>query len=105
MSENKSVPMSEYEWDEICKKKVPTTDAGKAEYQKDRLNRWRAERKASHREKVLIDAIWYMLIAVGFGVLSIWLKGNWQTTAIILGAVMGMISTYGFGMARALRRK
>ncbi len=100
-----STPMSEYEWDGICEQKVPTSDASEAERKEARLNRWRAERKASHRERILFDAIWYLLIAIGFGVISAWLKDNWQIAAIVLAAVMGMISTYGFGMAHAMRRK
>lgn len=105
MTENKSVPMSEFEWDGICKKKVPTSDASVAEQNEARLNRWRAKRRASHRERILIDSIWYLLIAVGFGVLSIWLKVGWQVAAIVLAAAFGMTATYGFGMARILRRK
>lgn len=104
MSEN-YVPMSEYEWDGICEKKVPTSDASVAEKKEARLNRWRAERKANHRERIIIDAIWYLLTAIGIGAVSIWMHGKWQLAMIILAAVVGMISTYGFGMARGLRRK
>ena len=104
MSEN-YVPMSEYEWDDICEKKVPTSDSSEAEKKEARLNRWRAERKASHRERIIMDAIWYLLTAIGVGVVSIWLQGKWQIAGIILAAVVGMIATYGFGMARGLRRK
>ena len=105
MSENKSVPMSEYEWDNICEKKEPTPQDGSAEYYKNRLVRFHAKRNANKREKILIDAIWYLLIAIGFSVISIWLQGGWQLAMIVLAAVVGMISTYGFGMAYAMGRK
>ena len=104
MSEN-YVPMSEYEWDGICEKKEPTPQDGSAEYYKNRLVRCHAKRNAHTHEQIIIDAIWYMLIAIGFGLLSIWLNGKWQLAMIGLAAVVGMISTYGFGLARGLRRK
>ena len=105
MSENKSVPMSEFEWDGICEKKEPTPKDGTAEFYKSKLERFHAKRNAYKREKILIDAFWYMLTAIGIGVLSIWLQGKWQIAGIILAAVVGMISTYGFGMAHAMGRK
>ena len=104
MSEN-YVPMSEYEWDGICEKKEPTTQDGKEGYYKDKLVRFHAKRNANKREQITIYALRYLLIAIGLGVLSIWLKDNWQLVMIVLAAVVGMISTYGFGMARAMRRK
>lgn len=105
MSENKSVPMSKFEWDGICEKKEPTPQDGSAEYYKERLNRFHEKRNAHKREKILIDALWYLLTAIGIGVISIWLRGGWQVAMIVLAAVVGMISTYGFGMARGMRRK
>ena len=105
MCENKSVPMSEFEWDGICAKKKPTTQDGKEAYYKNRLDRFHAKRNAHKRERIIIDAIWYQLIAIGVGVGSIWLRDNWQIAGIILAAVIGMIATYGFGMARGMRRK
>ena len=104
MSEN-YVPMSEFEWDNICEKKEPTPKDGTAEFYKSKLERFHEKRNAHKREKILIDAFWYMLTAVGIGVLSIWLQGKWQIAGIILAAVVGMISAYGFGMARAMGRK
>lgn len=104
MSEN-YVPMSEYEWDGICEKKEPAPQDGSAEYYKGKLVRFREKRNAHKREQVIIDAIWYLLTAIGVGVVSIWLQGKWQIAGIILAAVVGMIATYGFGMARGLRRK
>ena len=104
MSEN-YVPMSEYEWDGICEKKEPTPQDGSAEYYKSKLDRFHEKRNAYKREKIIIDAIWYMLTAIVVGVISIWMQGKWQIAGIILAAVVGMIATYGFGMARAMRRK
>lgn len=104
MSEN-YVPMSEYEWDGICEKKEPTTQDAKEGYYKDKLVRFHAKRNANKREQITIYALRYLLIAIGLGVLSIWLKDNWQLVMIVLAAAVGMISTYGFGMARGLRRK
>ena len=105
MCEKNSVPMSEYEWDGICQKKEPTPQDGSAEYYKNRLVRFHAKRSAHKREQIIMDAIWYMMTAIGLGVISIWLHGKWQLAMIVLAAVVGMISTYGFGMARGLRRK
>ena len=105
MCEKNSVPMSEYEWDNICEKKEPTTQEGKEEYYKNRLDHLRANRNVHKRENIIIDAIWYLLVAIGIGVASIWMHGKWQLAMIVLAAVVGMISTYGFGMARGLRRK
>ena len=105
MSENKSVPMSEFEWDNICDKKKPTPKDGTAEFYKRKLERFHAKRNAYKREKILIDALWYLLIAIGLGVISNWLHGGWQVAMIVLAAVVGMISTYCFGMARGMRRK
>ena len=104
MSEN-YVPMSEFEWDGICEKKEPTTQDGTAEFYKSRLVRFHEKRNAYKREKILIDAFWYLLTAIGLGVISIWLHGGWQVAMIVLAAVIGMISTSGFGMARAMGRK
>lgn len=105
MSENKSVPMSEYEWDGICEKKKPTPKDGTAEFYKSKLERFHEKRNAYKREKIRIDAFWYLLIAIGFGVISICMQGKWQIAGIILTAVVGMISAYGFGMARGMGRK
>lgn len=105
MSENNFVPMSEFEWDGICEKKEPTPQDGSAEYYKNRLVRFHAKRTAHKREQIIIDAFWYMLIAIGLGVISIWFQGGWQIAMIVLAAVVGMISTYGFGMAHAMGRK
>ena len=104
MNEN-HVPMSEYEWDGICEKKDPTPKDGTAEFYKSKLERFHEKRNAYKREKILIDAFWYLLIAIGLGVISIWMQGKWQIAGIILAAVVGMISTYGFGMARGMGRK
>ena len=104
MKEN-YVPMSQYEWDGICEKKEPTTQKAREEYYKNRLERFHEKRNAHKREKILIDALWYLLIASVLGVISIWLHGGWQVAMIVLAAVVGMISTYGFGMARGMRRK
>ena len=104
MSEN-CVPMSEYEWDGICEKKEPTPQDGSAEHYKSKLYRFHSKRNAEKREQITIYALRYLLIAIGLGVLSIWLKDNWQLVMIVLAAAVGMISTYGFGMARGLRRK
>ena len=97
--------MSEYEWDGICEKKEPTPQDGSAEYYKSELDCFHEKRNAYKREKIIIDAIWYMLTAICVGVISIWMQGKWQIAGIILAAVVGMIATYGFGMARAMRRK
>ena len=105
MSENNYVPMSEFEWDGICEKREPAPQDGTAEYYKSELERFHAKRNAYKREKILMDALWYLLIAIGLGVISIWLHGGWQVSMIVLAAVVGMISTYGFGMARGMRRK
>ncbi len=104
MNEN-YVPMSEYEWDGICEQKEPTPQDGSAEYYKSQLDRFHEKRNAYKREKIIIFAIRYLLIAIGLGVISIWIKGNWQLAMIVLAAVVGMISTYGFGMAHAMGRK
>lgn len=104
MNEN-YVPMSEYEWDGICQKKEPTTNEAKEEYYKNRLVRFHAKRSAHKREKIIIFALRYLLIAIVLGVISIWLHGGWQLAMIVLAAVVGMISTYGFGMAYAMGRK
>ena len=104
MSEN-CVPMSEYEWDGICEKKEPTTQDGKEGYYRDKLVRFHAKRNAEKRENIVIYAMRYLLITIVLGLLSIWLDGNWQLVMIVLAAVVGMISAYGFGMARGLRRK
>ena len=104
MSEN-YVPMSEYEWDGICEKKEPTPQDGSADYYKNKLYCFHSKRNAEKRENIVIYALRYLLIAIGLGVLSIWLKDNWQLVMIVLAAVVGMIATYGFGMARAMRRK
>lgn len=105
MTEKKSVPMSEYEWDNICEQKEPTTQDGKEEYYKSRLDSFREKRNAHKRENIIIDAIWYLLTAIGIGVISIWMHGKRQLAMIVLAAVVGMISTYGFGLARGMRRK
>ena len=105
MTENNSVPMSEYEWDGICQKKEPTTQEGKEGYYKNRLVRCYAKRFAHKRENIIFDAIWYLLVAIGLGVISIWMHGKWQLVMIILAAVVGMIATYGFGLARGMRHK
>ena len=104
MSEN-YVPMSEYEWDGICEKKEPTTQDGREEFYKNRLVRFHAKRNANKREQIIIYALRYLLVAIALGVISIWLKDNWQLAMIVLAAAVGMISTYGFGMARAMWRK
>ena len=105
MCEKNSVPMSEFEWDGICQKKAPTTQDAKEEYYKNRLARFHAKRNAHKREQIIMDAIWYLLIAIGLAVISIWMHGKWQLAMIVLASVVGMISAYGFGMARGLRRK
>ena len=105
MSENKFVPMSQYEWDGICEKKEPTPKDGTAEFYKSNLERFHQKRNAHKREKILMDALWYLLTAICLGAISIWLHGGWQLAMIVLAAVVGMISTYGFGMARGMRRK
>ena len=104
MSEN-YVPMSEFEWDGICEKKEPTTQEAREEYYKGKLAHFHKNRNAHKREQIIMDALWYLLTSIGIGVVSIWLQGKWQIACIILAAVVGMIATYGFGMARGLRRK
>lgn len=104
MNEN-YVPMSEYEWDNICEQKEPTPNDGCAEYYKSQLDRFHEKRNAQKREKIIIFALRYLLIAIVLGVISIWLHGGWQLAMIVLAAAVGMISTYGFGMAYAMGRK
>ena len=104
MNEN-YVPMSEFEWDGICEKKKPTPQDGTAEFYKSKLERFHAKRNANKREKIIIYALRYLLIAIGLGVISVWLKDNWQVAMIVLAAVVGMISTYGFGLAHTMGRK